>query len=96
MNAALPEVVRRTGARSARTLDVRPVLSKGGDPIRLIIRTVRELADDEALHLVVGFEPAPLYAVMRSMGRAAHTEETEGGVFHVWFYRDAPAQALRP
>jgi uncharacterized protein (DUF2249 family) len=71
-------------------LDVRPVLDKGGDPFTLIMRTARELADDEALHLVVGFEPAPLYAVMQGLGRSAHTEQS-GGVYHVWFYRDAVA-----
>ena len=86
----LPEPVRRLGSRTERLLDVRPVLAKGGDPLTLIMRTARELADDEALHLVVGFEPAPLYSVMQGLGRTSHTEQS-GGVYHVWFYRDAAA-----
>jgi uncharacterized protein (DUF2249 family) len=90
MSALLPEPVRRWGSRTERLLDVRPVLDKGGDPFTLIMRTARDLADDEALHLVVGFEPAPLYAVMQGLGRSAHTEQS-GGVYHVWFYRDAAA-----
>ncbi len=87
---ALPEVVRGAGARAARELDVRPVLAKGGDPFSLILKTTRQLGDDEALHLLVGFEPTPLYAVMRGLGRATHTEQ-ENGTYHVWFYRDARA-----
>jgi uncharacterized protein (DUF2249 family) len=85
--APLPEVVRRSGAQRARTLDVRPILNKGGDPFALIMRTVGELARDEALHLVMGFEPTPLYTVMRRMGRAVHAERSDG-VYQIWFYRE--------
>jgi uncharacterized protein (DUF2249 family) len=95
MSTALPACVRRSGARAESVLDVRPVLDRGGDPFTLIMRRAGELAPDEALHLIVGFEPAPLYAVMRGLGRAAHTEEA-AGTFHVWFYRDGAAEPERP
>ena len=52
------------------------------------MRAARALADDEALHLVVGFEPKSLYEFMRSLAHTAHTEE-DGGTFHVWLYRAA-------
>ncbi|WP_373045361.1 DUF2249 domain-containing protein [Vulgatibacter sp.] len=88
--ASLPDVVRAAGMTGARDLDVRPILAKGGDPFRLILSTVSNLAGSEALHLLVGFEPRPLYAVLRAQGLAAHTE-AEGDLFHVWFYRDGAA-----
>ena len=87
---AFPKQVRTARARRERVVGARPILARGGDPFTLIMRTLRELADDEALHLMVGFEPTPLYAVMRAQGRAAHTER-EDGVYHVWFYRDSRA-----
>ena len=80
----------RIPALREHLLDVRPILAKGGDPFRLIMQTVGALGADEALHLLVGFEPTPLYAVMRGLGRAAHTEQ-EDGTYHVWFYRDGKA-----
>lgn len=90
---ALPDPVKNAGATSARELDVRAVIEKGGDPFRLIMSTAKELADDEALHLIVGFEPRPLFTVMSTMGRAAHVEQRDG-VFHVWFYKSGgPAKA---
>ena len=89
-SSPLPVVVAAAGSYRERQLDVRPVLAKGGDPFDLIMTTVGELAPGEALHLVVGFEPTPLYVVMRTAGRLAHTEE-RAGVFHVWFYQDAAA-----
>jgi uncharacterized protein (DUF2249 family) len=95
---ALPAAVAGAGIGREVELDVRPILGKGGDPFRTIIETVRGLGADEALHLVVGFEPVPLYDVMKALGRAAHVEK-EGEVVHVWFYPDpaapAPAAAAR-
>lgn len=91
----LPAQVAQMGTRAARALDVRPVLAKGGDPFRLIMKVAGELADDEALELIAGFEPTPLYAVMRTMGRASYTER-RGADYHVWFYRDASLAPPRP
>lgn len=88
---SIPAVVSAQGASSARVLDVRPVLDKGGDPFSLIMKTTQTLAPSEALHLIVGFEPTPLYVIMRTVGRLAHTEQ-HGEVFHVWFYRDPNAK----
>lgn len=84
----IPAEAAAKGTSSARELDVRPVLAKGGDPFHLIMKTAGELRDEEALHLIVGFEPTPLYSVMKSLGRAAYTEK-HGADVHVWFYRDA-------
>ncbi len=94
--SALPKQVTDAGTTREKVLDVRPVLEKGGDPFTLILRTAQKLADDEALHLVVGFEPAPLYEVMKTFGREAHTEH-EGEVVHVWFFTPPghkPEQAI--
>lgn len=88
--ASLPESLRTAGVERARLLDVRPVLDKGGDPFRLIMKTVAELDGSEALHLVVGFEPKPLYEVLRAQGLASITECKEG-VWNVFFYRDGVA-----
>jgi hypothetical protein len=84
--SALPAVVQAAGIRRQVLLDVRTILAKGGDPFHKIMTTLETVGDDEALHLVVGFEPTPLYAVMRSLGRVAFTEPLVDA-FHVWFYR---------
>lgn len=89
----VPASLAANGITGERELDVRPLLERGGDPFGLIMKTTAELGSQEALHLVVGFEPRPLYAVMQASGRLAHTEERDG-VFHVWFYPDPNAPAL--
>jgi uncharacterized protein (DUF2249 family) len=82
----LPSAVAAAGVTNVRTLDVRPVLDKGGDPFGLIMKTMKTLGPDEALHLVVGFEPRPLYAVLRAQFGREHVTEQVGELFHVWFF----------
>lgn len=90
----LPAVVAAAGTDRERELDVRAVLAKGGDPFHLIMTTVQALDRREALHLIVGFEPSPLYSIMKTLGRVSHTEQRDGA-YHVWFYCDpnVPAEA---
>lgn len=83
----LPDVVRARGGRSARTLDVRTVLAHGGDAFRHIVDAVRALSPEEVLHLVAPFEPAPLYAAMRTFARAPYVERRDDAI-HVWFTHD--------
>jgi uncharacterized protein (DUF2249 family) len=93
-NTALPAPLAAAGVTGARDLDVRPILASRGDPFHRIMTTIRELGPREALHLIVGFDPAPLYPILETAGFASHREEA-AGVFHVYFFRDrtAPAEA---
>ncbi len=86
--AAIPAEVK---AAREKLLDARPILAKGGDPFRLIMRTVGELEAGEALHLVVGFDPVPLYSVLGNQGFAAHKQVVDG-TFHIWFWREHAPQ----
>ena len=81
----------RIPALREHLLDVRPILAKGGDPFRLIMQTVGALGADEALHLIVAFDPVPLYAVLGSRG-FAHDTEMEDGAYHVRFWREGPRE----
>lgn len=92
---SIPAPLARAGVTALRDLDVRPILAKYGDPFHLILKTVSELGPTEALHLVVGFEPVPLYSVLGAVGFASHTDEANG-VFHVYFFRDPKAPAAPP
>ncbi len=75
------------GVTGAKELDLRPIFDLGGEPFPTIMDAVDALGELEALHLIVPFEPRPLYRVLKMRGFASHTEELDG-VFHVWFFRD--------
>jgi uncharacterized protein (DUF2249 family) len=90
----LPERVAAAGVTRTRPLDVRRVIESGGDPFRLIMATIGETAPDEAVELIVGFEPTPLYTVLAAMAYASETER-RGEAFHVFIFRD-PAGGRAP
>lgn len=92
---SLPAPLAAAGVSGVKTLDVRPVLDAGGDPFALILKTVKAMDPKHALHLLAGFEPVPLYSVMASLGRAAHTERS-GNMIEVWFYTSAAARPEAP
>ena len=50
------------------TLDVRPELRSGGEPLERILAAVQELVPGQALRLLTTFEPIPLYAVLGQKG----------------------------
>ncbi len=52
------------------TLDVRPLLQSGGEPLPRILKAVSELEPGQALRLLATFEPIPLYAVLGRKGFA--------------------------
>ncbi len=75
-------------------LDVRPELDAGRDPFNLIIKTLGSMSDDQVLHLVIVFEPIPLYTVLKMKGYDHSTEQVDG-LWHIYFFKGATgAQAV--
>jgi len=73
------------------TLDVRDDIRNGREPFGKIMQTVAGLKDDEQLHLIAPFEPAPLYAVLAQRGYAHESKPTPEGDFEVLFTRGSGA-----
>ncbi len=67
-------------------LDVRPELDAGRDPFNLIIKTLGSMSDDQVLHLIIVFEPVPLYTVLKMKGYDHSTEQADG-LWHIYFYK---------
>ncbi len=84
---SLPEKALSAGVARVRDLDVRPTLAQGIDPFTKIMAAAAELDADEALRLIVGFKPKPLYLVMRSRGFTSNTEQNADGDFEVLFWK---------
>lgn len=68
-----------------KTLDVRPILSSGGEPFQAIMSAVADLAPGEGLKLIAPFQPQPLFSVMDRRGFTYELEELPGGAFEVRF-----------
>ena len=74
-------------AREITRLDVRAVLTAGGEPFDLIMAALDQVPPGGALELTAPFEPVPLYAAMQRRG-FAHAAEVRGPAEWVVTFRD--------
>lgn len=71
----------------ATTLDVRPILANGEEPLALILETAESTPIGEPLLLIAPFEPVPLYGMLGARGFEHTTECVAADEWHVRFIR---------
>ena len=86
MTAEKPGILKDTEDEKIKTLDVRPYIAGGQDPLKIILGKVRELEADHVLLLINSFEPVPLYTVLKKKGYE-HWTETKDSIYNIYFYR---------
>lgn len=89
----VPGFLQRSEEMKPVTLDVRPVLAEGTDPLRLIQQTIKGLQAGEVLHIVNTFEPTPLIKLLEKQGFEAYVDRSEDGVVETYFYKTGDALA---
>lgn len=77
----------RVPQESIRELDVRNLFADKIPPLRTILNAVDALKADEALRLLVPFEPTPLYALLASQGFSHEASQNPDGSWRVLFWR---------
>lgn len=78
-----------------KELDVRPILTNGGEPFPAIMQAVEELQPGEGLRLIATFHPTPLLSVMARRGYSAEVRELCDGDWEVLFSPvDKPAMKV--
>jgi len=65
------------------TLDVRPLLAAGSDPLERILEALEGIGSDGLLKLTAPFRPAPLLVLLKGRGFRFHVRELEPSVFEV-------------
>lgn len=61
------------------TLDVRPLLAQGKEPLAAIMQAADALAEGQTLRLLAPFRPVPLFRVMERRGYVHHDRQLDGG-----------------
>ena len=74
-------------------LDVRKDIAGGSDPLKEIIRTVKQLKEDDVLLLINSFEPVPLYTVLKRKGYE-HWAERNNSEWRIYFYKNRKGNSL--
>jgi uncharacterized protein (DUF2249 family) len=76
------------------TLDVRPILASGSDPLNVIINKVKELENGFVLKIVNSFEPTPLIRLLGKQGFEAHVEKINEYLVHTFFYKKSDSALI--
>jgi uncharacterized protein (DUF2249 family) len=74
--------------RKFKTLDVRSILSAGGEPFGKIRESIDALRDNEGLSVIAPFLPSPLIEKLGSEGFQSRVERQVGGGWVVHFWHD--------
>jgi len=77
-----------------RTIDVRPLLAKGEDPFMLLKKELDTLAEDEALEVLLDFEPFPLIELFSRDGFEHCTRCDRDGTVHTFFFKPLPKKGF--
>ena len=70
-----------------RTLDVRPIFKRGGEPFSVITKEVASLKPEEGLILITPFLPSPLIEYLKNSGFEARPQSQADGSWQTIFTR---------
>jgi uncharacterized protein (DUF2249 family) len=68
------------------TLDVRPIIDAGSDPLSAILEKIKTL-QGQVLKILNSFEPIPLMQLLQKQGFESYAEEINDNLVETWFYR---------
>jgi hypothetical protein len=71
----------------AESLDARPVIESGEQPIGLVMSRLRKLSDNQVFELITPFEPAPLMDKAREQGFSIWSEKMGVNLVKTYFCR---------
>lgn len=76
--------------------DVRQMLEDGQDPLKEIMRHVKQLSDQSVLCIISSFLPTPLVKLLGNKGMSHYSEEKPAGVFRVYFIKSRAVSEKKP
>ncbi len=85
---SIPGLSKQLNTSDIFELDVRPVLEKNDDPLKLIMEYTRALKPGQVLKIINSFEPAPLMNLLKKQGFESFTEKLHDNLVFTYFYRD--------
>lgn len=80
--------LHRVPADQIITLDVRPVIADGKDPLKDIMKAVKSTPRGGALKIVNSFEPTPLISLLEKQGYNSFVDHAEDDVVETWFFKE--------
>jgi uncharacterized protein (DUF2249 family) len=82
-----PAFLKNTAIEDIVELDVRPVMEKGEDPLKVILQKIRSLKTGQVLKIINSFEPTPLINLLGKQGFDSYVEKLKEDVINTYFFK---------
>lgn len=89
-----PEYLKSIASDRILSLDVRPIINSGRDPLKDILSVIKILKKNQIFIITNSFEPIPLYSLLAKQGFSHWTETVDPSNSHgskyykVYFYKE--------
>lgn len=84
----VPAFLHKVKTGDIRTLDVRPVIAEGKDPLKEIMSAVKSTPAGGALKIINTFEPTPLISLLEKQGYRYFVDNIEADLVETWFFKE--------
>lgn len=84
----VPSFLHKIKEENVVTLDVRPTIESGKDPLKDIMQAVKNIPDGGALKITNSFEPTPLISLLQKQGYQYFVDRADNDVVETWFYKE--------
>lgn len=84
----VPAFIMNINHELVHTLDVRPTIEAGKDPLKDIMKAVKGIPEGGALKLINSFEPTPLIKLLEQQGYKYFYDPIDGDTTETWFYKE--------
>lgn len=86
---AVPGFMNSLNTAKIISLDVRPVIASGEDPLHLILENIKAIKTGQVLKIINSFEPMPLILLLEKKGFASYTDYVNDDVVETYFHKEA-------
>lgn len=83
----VPTHLHQIATEDIRTLDVRPILADGKDPLKNIMQALKSVPANGALKVINTFEPTPLIRLLEKQGYQYFVDDEDGDRVETWFFK---------
>jgi len=88
---ARPQSLQDIDPQRLISLDVRPILAAGADPLTLILGKIKELQPGQVLEIINTFEPRPLMELLKKQCFDSYAAIINDDLIKTYFYRETEA-----
>lgn len=89
----VPGFLHKVKPENIVTLDVRPIIENGKDPLSEIMKAVKSIPPGGALKVINSFEPTPLIKLLEKQGYKSFVDKVQEDTIETWFFKGEKAVA---